>query len=152
MNAVINEFCLRRVSAVFENEMIVSGIRDQSRHTRWLMDNAGGFCQFKTQSYAVTDGVWGGLGLIVFTPQASYQYTDTRQTWDQLGMIKFWNDSTSELHLPTRSIFHSRSLFLAFLPSTVRCSAVESLCEVKRLEIYLSFFRAVRGAGHLEQR
>lgn len=97
-------------------------------------------------------GVWDGLGLIVFTPQSSYQYTDTRQTWDQLWMIKFWNDSTSELYLSTRSIFHSRSLFLAFLPSTVRCSAVESLCEGKQLEIYLSFFRAVRGAGHLEQR
>lgn len=59
-------------------------------------------------------GVWGGLRLIVFTPQSSYQYTDTHQTWDQLWMI----NSTSELYLSIRSIFHSRSLFLAFLPST----------------------------------
>lgn len=30
-------------------------------------------------------GLWGGLGLIVFTTQSSYQYTDTHHVfWDQL--------------------------------------------------------------------
>lgn len=85
-------------------------------------------------------GVWGGLGLIVFTTQSSYRYTDTHHV--------FWALKSFKVN-PYENSSCSRSLFLSFLPSLYQhCGKL--LWSETIGNLFVFFQSCQRGTGHLK--